>query len=145
MHTRFIGDGEINSAMPAYVVEKTMDALNNVGKPLKDSKILVLGISYKKNLDDMRESPSVELMEILQSKGAKVAYSDPFFPSFPRMRKYQFELQSVEISAESVASFDVLVLVTDHDAFDYSFIESHSKLLIDTRGRFVPSSRVVRA
>ena len=80
MHTRFIElAGEINSAMPAYVVEKTMDALNEVGKPLNGSKVLVLGIAYKKNVDDMRESPSVELMKLLQAKGADVAYSDPFF------------------------------------------------------------------
>ena len=146
MHTRFIElAGEINSAMPAYVVEKTMDALNEVGKSLKGSKVLVLGISYKKNVDDMRESPSVELMEILKAKGAELAYSDPFFPTFPKMRKHQFELQSVDLSADAVASFDVVLLATDHDAFDYELIASYSQLLIDSRGRFSPGQHIVRA
>ena len=146
MHTRFIElAGEINSAMPAYVVEKTMDALNEAGKPLKGSKVLVLGIAYKKNVDDMRESPSVELMELLKAKGADVAYSDPFFQSFPQMRKHRFELQSVELTAASIASFDVVLLATDHDAFDYELISNHSQLLIDSRGRFVPTAHILRA
>ena len=122
-----------------------MDALNNVGKPLNGSKVLVLGIAYKKNVDDMRESPSVELMELLQAKGADVAYSDPFFQIFPPMRKHRFELQSVELTPESVGSFDVVLLATDHDAFDYTLIARHSKLLIDSRGRFVPGGQIVRA
>lgn len=146
MHTRFIElAGEINSAMPAYVVEKTMDALNEAGKPLKGSKVLVLGIAYKKNVDDMRESPSVELMELLQVKGAEVAFSDPFFQRFPAMRKHRFDLQSVELTAEAVASFDVVLLATDHDAFDYELISRHSQLLIDSRGRYEPGAHIVRA
>ena len=146
MHTRFIElAGEINSAMPTYVIEKTMDALNNLGKPLKGSKVLVLGIAYKKNIDDMRESPSVEVMELLRSKGAEVHYSDPFFPSFPRMRRHSFALHSVDLTPEAVAAFDAVVLATDHDAFEYDLIASHSKLLIDTRGRFSPASKIVRA
>ena len=146
MHTRFIElAGEINSAMPAYVIEKTMDALNDMGKPLKGSKVLVLGIAYKKNVDDMRESPSVEVMELLRAKGAEVRYSDPFFASFPPMRKHAFSLNSVDLTPEAVAAFDAVVLATDHDAFDYDLIASHSQLLIDTRGRFSPSSKIVRA
>ena len=146
MHTRFIElAGEINSAMPAYVVEKTMDALNDVGKPLKGSKVLVLGIAYKKNVDDMRESPSVELMKNLQDKGADVAYSDPFFPEFPVIRKHKFLLQSIEVSGEALAIFDVVILATDHDAFDYELIQAQSQLIIDTRGKFVPDSRIIRA
>ena len=137
--------GEINSAMPAYVVEKTMDALNDVGKPLKGSKVLVLGIAYKKNVDDMRESPSVELMKNLQDKGADVAYSDPFFPAFPVIRKHKFLLQSIEVSGEALAIFDVVILATDHDAFDYELIQAQSQLIIDTRGKFVPDSRIIRA
>lgn len=146
MHTRFIElAGEINSAMPTYVIGKTMDALNDVGKPLKGSKVLVLGIGYKKNVDDMRESPSVEVMALLQAKGAEVHYSDPFFPSFPSMRKHTFELCSVDLAPNVISSFDAVVLATDHDAFDYDLISSHSQLLIDTRGRFTPGSRIVRA
>jgi UDP-N-acetyl-D-glucosamine dehydrogenase len=146
MHTRFIElAGEINSAMPAYVIEKTMDALNELGKPLKGSKVLVLGIAYKKNVDDMRESPSVEVMELLRSKGAEVHYSDPFFASFPPMRKHTFALRSVDLTHETLAAFDAVVLATDHDAFDYELIASHSQLLIDTRGRLTPGAQIVRA
>jgi UDP-N-acetyl-D-glucosamine dehydrogenase len=146
MHTRFIElAGEINTAMPAYVVQKTADALNEAGKPLKGSRVLVLGIAYKKNVDDMRESPSVELMELFQAKGADVHYSDPFFPDFPRMRNHAFQLSSVPLSAASLASFDAVVLATDHDAFDYPLMEAHSHLLIDTRGRFQPAATVFRA
>jgi UDP-N-acetyl-D-glucosamine dehydrogenase len=146
MHTRFIElAGEINSAMPAYVIEKTMDALNQAGKPLKGSKVLVLGIAYKKNVDDMRESPSVEVMELLKAKGADVAYSDPFFSSFPPMRKHQFGLQSVPLTPDALASFDAVLLATDHDSFDYELIRTHSQLVIDSRGRFAPGDRIVRA
>ena len=146
MHTRFIElAGEINTAMPGYVVQKTADALNNAGKPLKGSKVLILGIAYKKNVDDMRESPSVELIVMLQAKGALVHYSDPFFPQFPRMRKHRFEFESEPISAEALESFDAVILATDHDSFDYSLIEAHSQVLIDTRGRFAPGGHIVRA
>ena len=146
MHTRFIElAGEINSAMPSYVLEKTMDALNEVGKPLKGSKVLVLGIAYKKNVDDMRESPSVELMELLRAKGAEVAYSDPYFPRFPVMRRHAFDLQSAELSADNLEKFDVVILATDHSSFDYELIQSCGKLVIDTRGKFVPSSKIIRA
>lgn len=146
MHTRFIElAGEINTAMPAYVVQKTADALNDVGKPLKGSRLLVLGIAYKKNVDDMRESPSVEVMELLRAKGADVQYSDPFFAAFPPMRRHAFALTNTPLSAEVLASFDAVILATDHDGFDYDLIAAHSRLLIDTRGRFAPAARIVRA
>ena len=146
MHTRFIElAGEINTAMPAYVVEKTMDALNNVGKPLNGSSVLVLGIAYKKNVDDMRESPSVELMELLKAKGAVLQYSDPFFPSFPKMRQHAFALKSITLTPESLHDFDAVVLATDHDSFDYKLIQDSSRLIIDTRGRFSPSDVIIRA
>ena len=146
MHTRFIElAGEINTAMPAYVVQKTADALNNAGKPMKGSRVLVLGIAYKKNIDDMRESPAVEVMELLQNKGAEVSYSDPFFPAFPPMRRHAFSLRSVPLSAQSLASFDAVILATDHDSFDYELIRAHSQLVIDSRGRFAPGDRIVRA
>ncbi len=145
MHTRFIElAGEINAAMPWYVIEKVMDSLNNCGKPLKGSKALVLGIAYKKNVDDMRESPSVELIALLKRKGALVQYSDPFFHEFPKIRKYKFELKNTKLTAQSIKEFDVVILATDHDAFDYALIKSYSQLLIDTRGRYAPSSNIVR-
>ena len=146
MHTRFIElAGEINTAMPAYVIQKTADALNEVGKPLKGSRVLVLGIAYKKNIDDMRESPSVELMELLREKGADVQYCDPFFSEFPPMRRHAFQLSNTPMSAEALAGFDAVILATDHDAFDYALVEAHSCLLIDTRGRFAPGAQIVRA
>ena len=146
MHTRFIElAGEINTAMPAYVVQKTADALNEAGKPLKGSRVLVLGIAYKKNIDDMRESPAVEVMELLRAKGADVHYSDPFFQDFPPMRRHAFSLSSIPLTKQSLASFDAAILTTDHDCFDYELIASQSQLIIDTRGRFSPGSQIVRA
>ena len=135
LHTRFIElAGEINSDMPKWVVDKLGDALNQRGRAIKGSKILVLGIAYKRNVDDMRESPSVQLMELLRSKGAEIAYSDPHVPRFPSMREHQFDLASVDLSAESVAGFHAVLLATDHAAFDYPMILDNAQLIIDTRG-----------
>jgi UDP-N-acetyl-D-glucosamine dehydrogenase len=146
INTRFIElAGEINTAMPLYVAQKTADKLNEAGMSLKGSRILLLGIAYKKNVDDMRESPSVKIMQLLHEKGAEVQYTDPFFPEFPHMRNFKFYLRSILLSAESIATFDAVILATDHDQFDYSLIKSHSKILIDTRGRFTPGENVVRA
>lgn len=137
LHTRFIElSGEVNRAMPEYVVAKLMDGLNDNGKSLKGSKVLVLGIAYKKNVDDMRESPSVEIMELIQAKGAEVAYSDPHVPKFPKMREHSFNLASVELTADNLSSFDAIVLATDHDRFNYDAIYEHAKLIIDSRGKY---------
>lgn len=146
MHTRFIElAGEINASMPQYVVSKIIDGLNQAKLPINGSKILVLGISYKRNVDDVRESPSVEIMSLLANKGAHVSYSDPYFQQFPKMRKYNFDLQSVSLSKEILSDFDVVVLTTDHDCFDYRLIHDHSKLIVDTRGKFSACDRVLRA
>lgn len=135
LHTRFIElAGEVNTAMPDWVVGQVMNALNERRMALKDARVLVLGIAYKKNVDDMRESPSVVLMEKLQNKGAEVHYCDPHIPVFPKMREYHFNLKSCELSAESLASFDCILIATNHDAFDYDFIRREGKLIIDTRG-----------
>lgn len=137
LHTRFIElAGEVNAAMPDWVIGKLMDALNERGKPLKNAKVLVLGIAYKKNVDDMRESPSVELMEKLQKKGAFVAYSDPHVPIFPKMREHKFNLSSVELSRETLSGFDCVLIATHHDAFDYDLIKQHAQLIVDTRGAY---------
>ena len=137
LNTRFIElAGEVNTEMPQWVVNKVMDALNDVGKALKNAKILVLGIAYKKNVSDMRESPSVELMQLLENKGAIVSYCDPYVPVFPKIRKYHFDLESVEMTASSIGDADVVLLATDHDSFDYEMIQQHAKILVDTRGRF---------
>jgi len=137
IHTRFIElSGEVNEAMPEYVVSKLMDGLNREGKPLKGSKVLMLGIAYKKNVDDMRESPSITIMEILQQKGALLEYSDPHVAVFPRLRDHYFELSSVPLTVENLVSFDAVVVATDHDRFDYDLIKSHAQLIIDTRGKY---------
>jgi len=147
LHTRFIElAGEVNNAMPEWVIGKISDALNERGKALKGSRILILGIAYKKNVDDMRESPSVALMELLKAKGAQLAYSDPHVPVFPRMREHYFELKTLPLTAESLAGFDCAVLATNHDAFDYALIKRHARLVVDTRGVYLePAPNVVKA
>ena len=145
--TRFIElAGEVNTSMPKWVVAKVTDALNNISLPVKGSKILVLGIAYKKNVDDMRESPSVELMQLLREKGAVIEYSDPYVPTFPNMRKYEFDLRSVDLTKDVVGSYDCVLLATDHDSFDYGMLETTAKLLVDTRGRYKePRENIIRA
>ena len=145
--TRFIRlAGEVNSRMPEWVIEKTATALNARGRALKGSRVLVLGIAYKKNVDDTRESPAVEIMELLRERGAEVAYSDPFVPKFPKMREHRFDLASTTLDAKSLAGFDCVLLATDHDGFDYALIRQHAKLIVDTRGRYrEPATNVVKA
>jgi len=135
LHTRFIElSGEVNRSMPEYVVAKVSSALNTREKALLNSKILVLGIAYKKNVDDMRESPAVEIMELLREKGVDVAYSDPHVSVFPKMREHSFDLTSVELSPQSLSKFDAVVLTTDHDSFDYQMISENADLIVDSRG-----------
>lgn len=147
VNTRFIElAGEINTSMPNWVIGKVIEGMNNQGKALKNSKVLVLGIAYKPNIDDMRESPSAELMEILEEKGAVVAYSDPHVPKFPTMRKYHFDLTSVELTPENIQSYDCVLLATHHKAFDYELIQKHAKLIVDSRGVYKQKfSNVTRA
>jgi UDP-N-acetyl-D-glucosamine dehydrogenase len=147
VHTRFIElAGEINSAMPKWVVGKVIDALNERGKALRGSRVLVLGLAYKKNVDDVRESPSIELLELLQEKGAQIAYSDPHVPVFPRMREHYFDLQSVVLTPDALAQYSCAILATNHDRFDYSLIKQHSQLLIDTRGVYLEAAQnIIRA
>ena len=147
LHTRFIElSGEINRAMPEYVVGKVVKSLNERRKALHGSKVLVLGIAYKKNVDDMRESPSVEVMELLRDSGAEVAYSDPHVPVFPKMREHKFDLSSVALTPETVAIYDAVVLTTDHAKFDYEMISANAQVIIDSRGVYrVPAENIVKA
>ncbi|MCO5789087.1 UDP-N-acetyl-D-glucosamine dehydrogenase [Pseudomonas sp. G11-2] len=147
LNTRFIElSGEVNRAMPEYVLSKLVEGLNDSGKALKGSRVLVLGIAYKKNVDDMRESPSVELMELIEAKGAIVAYSDPHVPVFPKMREHHFELSSEPMIADNIASFDAVVLATDHDGFNYELIKQHARLVIDSRGKYrTPADNIIKA
>jgi len=133
--TRFIElAGEVNHAMPNYVIERTILALNSQGKPVKDSRILVLGLAYKPDVDDVRESPSFELIEGLQELGGKVEYNDPHVPSTHKMRNYDLGMDSVELSAETLKQYDAVLISTHHAAYDWQMVADNAKLIIDTRG-----------
>jgi UDP-N-acetyl-D-glucosamine dehydrogenase len=132
--TRFIQlAGEINVSMPYYVIEKTVEALNNYKKSLNGSRIMVLGIAYKKDIDDDRESPGYAIMKMLLEKGAVVTYNDPWIPKLHATRKYDFQMSSTPITPEVLAEMDALVIVTDHSDYDFAEIVKHSNLIIDTR------------
>jgi len=134
MPTRFIElAGEINTNMPYWVVEKIAEALNTCGKSLNGSKILLLGAAYKKDVDDMRESPTLKLIEILDNKGANVDYNDPFIPVMPKVRKYEFDMESVDLTPENLKKYDVVVISTGHSSYDYNMIVQNAKLIVDTR------------
>ncbi|MDH5523679.1 MAG: nucleotide sugar dehydrogenase [Desulfobulbaceae bacterium] len=136
--TRFIElAGEINSSMPYFVVQRLMEALNEHGKSLKGSKILILGAAYKKNVDDDRESPSYKLMELLLAKGALVDYNDPHIPRLRAGRKYDFGLISTALNDQTLKQADCVLVATDHDAYDYDLILRHAQLIVDTRNVFV--------
>ena len=125
--------GEINHAMPAYVVDKTLSALKARGVEPKGARVLVLGLAYKPDIDDVRESPSFELIEQLRERGAHADYSDPFIRATWKMRKYNLGLTSVELTPESIASYDAVVISTNHTAFDYEMIARYARLVVDTR------------
>ena len=150
INTNFIElAGEVNTQMPYYVVERIFELLNKNKKAINGSKILLLGAAYKKDIDDMRESPSLRLIELLSDKGAEVYYNDPYIPKLPKTRKYDFDMESVELTAENLSGFDLVLLSTDHSDYDYKFIEQHAKLIVDTRNAFakhgVVSSKIFKA
>jgi UDP-N-acetyl-D-glucosamine dehydrogenase len=134
MPTRFIElAGEINTSMPRYVITKTTEALNEHSKSLKGSKVLVLGLAYKKNIDDLRESPSIELIELLRQKGAKVDYNDPYIPRTHKQRRHNLRMASKKLSAKMLAGYDVVLISTDHSDYDYNWIVKNAKLVVDAR------------
>jgi len=135
LSTRFIEiAGDVNTAMPAFVVSKVADALNDRGKAVKGSAITLLGMAYKKDVDDTRESPGLELMEILHGKGAKVCYHDPHIPHLsPTRRHPTLHMTSTSLTSEHLRSQDCLLIVTDHSEYDWGWIVEHSRLVIDTR------------
>jgi UDP-N-acetyl-D-glucosamine dehydrogenase len=127
--TRFIElAGEINTEMPKWVIQKVMNALNNREKSVKKSKILILGLAYKKNIDDARESPALELINLLLAKGALIEYTDPHIPIYEKLN-----MRSVEITPKIINKYDLILLVTDHDMFDFEMILNNAKLIVDTR------------
>jgi UDP-N-acetyl-D-glucosamine dehydrogenase len=150
VNTRFIElAGEVNTAMPQYVVNRVADALNDQSKPIKGSRICILGVAYKKNVDDPRESPSLEILELLKKRGAFVSYNDPFIPVIPPMRHHQIRLESETLTEQFLAAQDCVVIVTDHSVYNYEWIVSHAPLVVDTRnataGVALGSGRIVKA
>jgi UDP-N-acetyl-D-glucosamine dehydrogenase len=134
MPTRFIElAGEVNTNMPHYVISKVMEALNCRKKSLNGSKVLVLGLAYKKDIDDLRESPSIELIELLREKGAKTDYNDPYIPRTHRQRQHDLKMVSKKLSSRMLSGYDCVLISTDHSDYDYAWIVKHSKLVIDTR------------
>lgn len=149
INTKFIElAGEINTQQPYYVVAKSAEALNKFKKALNNAKILILGAAYKKDIDDMRESPSLKLIELFQEKGAIVDYYDPLVPVLPKTRKYNLELKSIKLTKEKIMKYDLVVLSTDHSIFDYKFIASNAKLILDSRNAFetrrIKSTKIIK-
>jgi UDP-N-acetyl-D-glucosamine dehydrogenase len=151
-NTRFIElAGEVNTGMPHYVVDRTQGALNDDRKSVKGARILVMGVAYKKNIDDSRESPSAEIIELLRDRGAEVSYHDPFIPTYPSMRKYRIDLKSVPLTPDTLRAMDCVLILTDHDAVDYGMLGEHATLVVDTRNAMVTvplskrRARVVKA
>ena len=135
MSTRFIElAGEINQSMPRYVIAGVIHALNERSKPLRGSQICLLGVAYKKDVDDPRESPSFELMKLLMERGAVISYNDPHIPRLPPMRHHDVpELESQPLTPEYLSEQDCILIATDHSAYDYHFIVQHAQLIVDTR------------
>jgi UDP-N-acetyl-D-glucosamine dehydrogenase len=143
-HTRFIElAGEINTRMPHYVVTRVAEALNDHGKPLRGSRVGVLGVAYKSDVDDPRESPAVAILELLERRGALVSYNDPYIPTLPRMRHHSIQLSSEPLTEDWVTAQDCLVIVTNHSDYDVDWVARHARLLVDTRNATAgcPASR----
>lgn len=147
LNTRFIElAGEVNRSMPEWVVGKITAALNDHGKPVAGSHILVLGIAYKKDIDDVRESASIQIMELLRDRKAHLGYCDPYVPVFPKMREHQFDLKSIEIDAINWSEIDCVLVATNHTVFDYDKIAKFAPLIVDTRGVYLqPADHIIRA
>ena len=146
--TKFIElAGEVNVNMPRYVVGKLQQALNDRGKAVKGSKVLILGVAYKKDIDDSRESPAFEIIELLEDLGAAVSYHDPHIPVLPRTRRHPDKAgtASVQLSAETLGAHDAVVVVTNHSAVDYGLVVRHASLVVDTRGVFREQAEVIKA
>ena len=146
--TRFIElAGEINTSMPYYVVHKTIDALNEKGRSIKGSRILILGLAYKKDIDDIRESPSLKLIELFWTHGAVVDYNDPYVAQTHKMRKYDFKMKSVPLTEKNLRKYDCVLVSTDHSSYDHAFIAKHASLVIDTRNAMknIRKGKIVKA
>ncbi|MGB1562359.1 MAG: nucleotide sugar dehydrogenase [Sinimarinibacterium flocculans] len=137
VHTRFIElAGEINSGMPHWVLHKIAEALNNAGKAIRGARVLIIGIAYKKDVDDLRESPALELLDLLEDRGAVVDYHDPHIPLIPPIRRGRYDHHSVPLTANGIASYDLVLVATNHRAVDYALLKAHAKVIVDTRGQY---------
>jgi UDP-N-acetyl-D-glucosamine dehydrogenase len=145
-HTKFIElAGEINSNMPRYVVERVAEALNERSRSLRGSSVLIIGIAYKPDIDDIRESPAAEIVELLQARGVDVSYHDPLVAKFPSMRRYQIELDSVDLDRAALEAADCVLIVTNHRQIDYALIGEHADLVVDTRNAMAAIEGGVKA
>ena len=143
--TKFIElAGEINVGMPYHVISEVMNALNRRKKALNGSRVLVLGVAYKKDIDDLRESPALTIIELLQKEGAEVSYNDPYFPMIGRGRHYDLQMKRTDLN--DLGQYDCVLIVTDHSDYDYQEIVNESQLVVDTRNatRGIKSDKVVR-
>jgi UDP-N-acetyl-D-glucosamine dehydrogenase len=143
--TRFIQlAGEINTAMPYHMVDFVVEALNARSKALNGSRVLILGVSYKKDIDDLRESPAITIIEALQERGALVDYNDPYFPTIGKGRKYNLQMQRMPL--DRLGEYDCVIIITDHSEYDYHRIVAEAQLVIDTRNATsgISSSKIVR-
>jgi UDP-N-acetyl-D-glucosamine dehydrogenase len=150
LNTRFIElAGEVNTSMPEYVIQKLMFALNEDRKALAESKILVLGVAYKKDVDDVRESPALEIIRKLKHFGAEVSYHDPYVPIYPEGRKGKLGMTSVDLTPQLLEGMDAVLIITDHQAVPYDLVAQHASLVVDTRNALgtikAPRARVVQA
>ncbi len=136
---------KVNEYMPLYVFNKSKEVLLSKKKIIETCKVLILGISYKKNIDDARESCSIKLLKLFTEKNIKVHYSDPYFDNFPITRNLKLTLKSISLTKENLVTYDIVIIATDHDSFDYALIEQESNLIIDTTGRLKPSKKIFRA
>jgi len=142
LNTKFIElAGEINTSMPHYILQRTIDALNDRGKALNGSKILILGVAYKKDVDDDRESPAYAIMDLLIKRGANVFYNDPYIPYLKKSRKYDFGLTSSKLTEKFLKEMDAVIIITDHSSYDYQWILENANLIIDTRNAINSSNK----
>ena len=133
-HTRFIElAGEINTAMPYHIVRAIVQGLNREKKSVNGARILILGVAYKKDVDDLRESPALKIIELLQQEGAKISYHDPYFPRLHKMRRYDFRLSSIDLTPEALSGYDAVLIATNHSSYDYDSIVRNARLVVDTR------------
>jgi UDP-N-acetyl-D-glucosamine dehydrogenase len=132
--TRFIHlSGEINVSMPYYVVLKAIDALNEAGKSIKGARIVILGVAYKRDIDDIRESPALAVMKLLQDRGANITYNDPHVPKLQPTRKYNFTMSSKALTAELLKEAELVLIITDHSQYDFRWVVNNASLVVDTR------------